>query len=784
MDANGAPSSYNVRPSAPFIRYVPPGCHMTLTKIPDLDYRIFRGYKWPKGLHDFAKLNLIYGWNGSGKTTLSDVFSRVAAKQSLPSGRGTLQFGDAKVSTLQLKEAAIPPIRVFNRDTVSRSVFEEQEGELPPVFYLGEKTVEEKATLAKLQAERGHEQATLDKAKQKRAQGQKALDDLCQHGARQVKNLLTRPGGGPYNNYNKGHFAATAAKLAAKPPVALTANEREALVAQAQPGTEATVAAMVVPTDPQDHLTAAAELLARAPKSAKAAGLQDAKVAVWVQDGLHLHSPRKGNAACLFCTQGVPAARWTVLDAHFNDEVADLQREIDESQQEIADIITEYEAYPPTVHSSLFIDLAKPFKVEADQARALATQVNATLKEVNRQLKEKKRAPHEAVTLDADVSSTMTALAAHDVKLQGLLAKHNERVKNVKATSAAAQKGLEEDEVVSCIKEYSANQKAITAETQRAAAATTRLDELDGEIDQATLALREHQRPAAELDRELADYLGRDELRFKVQDTGYTITRNGAAATHLSEGERTAIAFMYFLKSLNDTSFDRKNGIVVIDDPVSSLDANSLYHAFGFMKARTADARQVIILTHNFGFFRQVRNWFQHEKGQHSKDPAKRPARFFMLVATYDENGRKAQLEQLDPLLEQFDSEYHFLFKEIHSHAATPGPTSMDASYRMPNMARRLLETFLAFKVPDISGELHVKLETFKDYDVAKRTRIIRFLHTHSHGDSIGEPEHDLTVLAETPEILREVLGFIEHHDKDHYTAMVRKVTTLPAEHA
>ncbi len=42
-----------------------------------------------------------------------------------------------------------------------------------------------------------------------------------------------------------------------------------------------------------------------------------------------------------------------------------------------------------------------------------------------------------------------------------------------------------------------------------------------------------------------------------------------------SEGERTAIAFLYFLKSLQDKSFDLANGIVVIDDPVSSLDANA-----------------------------------------------------------------------------------------------------------------------------------------------------------------------------------------------------------------
>ena len=64
------------------------------------------------------------------------------------------------------------------------------------------------------------------------------------------------------------------------------------------------------------------------------------------------------------------------------------------------------------------------------------------------------------------------------------------------------------------------------------------------------------------MNQEMAAYLGRDELRFEVQKTGYTITRNGEPALNLSEGEKTAIAFMYFLKSLEDTGFDSKTGVM------------------------------------------------------------------------------------------------------------------------------------------------------------------------------------------------------------------------------
>ena len=91
-------------------------------------------------------------------------------------------------------------------------------------------------------------------------------------------------------------------------------------------------------------------------------------------------------------------------------------------------------------------------------------------------------------------------------------------------------------------------------------------------------AILEYRRPADELI---------DELRFDMNGNGYALTRGGQPVSNVSEGERTAIAFLYFLKSLQDKDFDMEKGIVVIDDLVSSLDANALFSAFGYMKERT-----------------------------------------------------------------------------------------------------------------------------------------------------------------------------------------------------
>ena len=272
---------------------------------------------------------------------------------------------------------------------------------------------------------------------------------------------------------------------------------------------------------------------------------------------------------------------------------------------------------------------------------------------------------------------------------------------------------------------------------------------------------------------ELRNYLGRDEIKFEVKSTGYALNRGGEPALHLSEGERTAIAFLYFLKSLEDKSFNVLKSVVVIDDPVSSLDANALFSAFGYMKDRTKNCYQLFVLTHNFMFFRQVKNWFHHLKGQNKKNREQRPARFYMLRTDIIHGERNASLAPMDRLLEEFESEYHYLFRHVYDIANNTSEDSELAQYYgMPNIGRRLIETFLAYRFPDMGGDLSKQFDRI-DYDAAKKIRILRFLHTYSHSGGISEPEHDPSILSDTKQAMSELLELIKTVDKNHYDGMM-----------
>jgi ABC-type uncharacterized transport system ATPase subunit len=111
-------------------------------------YRIFRDFSWPAtGLQDFSRYNVIYGWNGAGKTSLSNIFRHLQRKLPMSEGQIQLVVDQAIVNGPDFGAAHVPALRVFNRDTVDRSVFESAGQHLPPVFFLGEDSVEKQTQI-------------------------------------------------------------------------------------------------------------------------------------------------------------------------------------------------------------------------------------------------------------------------------------------------------------------------------------------------------------------------------------------------------------------------------------------------------------------------------------------------------------------------------------------------------------------------------------------------------------------------------------------------------------
>lgn len=742
--------------------------------------RVFREFTWPTDLSNFGRYNLIYGWNGSGKTTLSRLFRDLELGRQPEKGEVVLRVDDTDVRGESFPQSIVQ-IRVFNREFIEENVFPSGREDMSPILVLGAENVEKQKQVERLGERRAAVELELDIARVNENTADKDLDRFCIDRAGVIRETLRSSGTNPFNNYNKSNFRGDAKDMvqAGDPAVhRLSDVDRERFRIQRQAMPRETVAEVVVALpDFKSIADRVSELLTTTVVTAAIESLRsDHELAEWTRTGLTLHRDRNAEV-CQFCEQELPAGRLSALEAHFSTEYGRFIRRIDREIDELGASSNELSEIRLPNKAELYEDLGPEFQSAQTELIQVKESTQSFLGRAVQALQDKKRLAFETVTPELKVPGANTAAVEG---LNAVIRSHNQRCDDFEREVENARHKLGDDMIAASLEEFVRRTGAVNRTQAEVKSKEQEVVDLEGEIATLEREIVEHRRPAEELNKDLSSYLGHQELLLEIKETGYAITRGGVPAKSLSEGERTAIALLYFLKSLQDRRFEFENGVIVLDDPVSSLDSNALFLAFGFIRERAEDAGQVVILTHNFAFFRQVRNWFHNLKGQRKKDVSQRPARFFMLDTSLEDGARNSVIQWLDPLLEQFESEYQYLFAQVKRASTGPGEQNLELNYVLPNMARRMLEAFLAFRMPQTSGNLWKKLKAIP-FDEAKKVRILRFLHTHSHSIAVGEPEHDLSALAEAPAVLTDLLEMMKSLDNSHYSAMV-ELTRPPAD--
>jgi wobble nucleotide-excising tRNase len=364
---------------------------------------------------------------------------------------------------------------------------------------------------------------------------------------------------------------------------------------------------------------------------------------------------------------------------------------------------------------------------------------------------------------DISVDTAVYVLALETIS--AIIKRHNDKTASFEREKSQAREALEAHYLSTIVDSVTEIDRQITELNERISQLRDGSDELEDkrgiqELSE-TIAQKQSQvssahAAGADLTEHLTRFLGRTDLKFDSTPEGYKVLRRGKLAKRLSEGEKTAIAFIYFLVQLKDQDFDLAEGVVVIDDPISSLDSSAIYQAFAFLKNGVKDAKQVFIFTHNFDFLKLLINWLRAGKrGDRS---------YYMVLCAESQAGRNARLERLDNLLVDHPTEYHYLFKVLHNFKSDG--TILNA-YHIPNIARKVLETFLDFHVPsDLS--LYDKLEAI-NFDQHKKTAIYKFSNDLSHRTGKG---FDPALVAETQKNTAHLLEMIKDIAPAHYNGL------------
>jgi wobble nucleotide-excising tRNase len=767
---------------------------------------IFEAFRWDTSLPELARVNVIFGRNGTGKTCLAgaldglrnaqdnDGFERVSVVLT-ESATGTRSTGFND-------DSIFDRIHVFSEHYVARSHrFTPAAAEMEAVLTLGERPVDAENRLEELRELVKSKTEKRDQATKAERDARQAIETTYGQVSQKVVDAASHAGG---RWHSRSNFSAGVVRKAFENPQSTWAELTEDALREKiglinSDESEALSAAELVVGVPADFGDRLATALSATPSTVILDTLAAHPEATsWVNNGRHLHG---STDTCIFCGSGLTNERKSLIDQHFSDEVEKLQATLQGIIRELERIAASIEQALAAIPSKglFFEDLRPRYEAAAESLRAELT----ALKEwVSR---EKRRAEAKAENVLSAVDATVEAPpTVEGAEILDLRNEHNARAESHDSLVKAAAEAVERHylkQAEAAIKESADLAAAKAAERE---AHDSELEEYSGKITTLENVDGDPMPSAKVLTEEVARLLGRSELRFEPVGDRYRVLRFGEPAVGLSAGERTAITLVHFLECVAKSDVSNGKPIVVIDDPVSSLDSDIFMGVSTYIwtEAVVKDhIEQLILLTHNFELFRQ---WDIQVESLHAggkKLIELYPAQFYEIKSRHatvaGQTKRCPMITRWPPseaARKKVRSTYHHAFISVAEALKNLAEDDslenrLDAQLLFPNVVRRMLETFLAFKRPDwvgnFNGAMRNSAELLADAGYrgdpdALRLRLTRYAHAHSHDD---DPSTDTMISPdEVATAISAVFEFMNQIDPEHFKGLCRTVGIDPGE--
>lgn len=256
----------------------------------------------------------------------------------------------------------------------------------------------------------------------------------------------------------------------------------------------------------------------------------------------------------------------------------------------------------------------------------------------------------------------------------------------------------------------------------------------------------------------------------------------------ISDGEKTALSFAYFLSKIKYEVLDNEDvklqeTIILLDDPVSSLDENRLYSTAWIINSCLGNAKQLFVLSHNLVFLKFMGNVIGHKDRM-----------------DYFLNNHKGELvlEKLPYGLSNYTTIYFQKLDDIIQF--NDGKLDYrEARNFIPNNIRIVLESFLSFKLcalkngssaegnrvaglDKLVGRLKGNIGVYKTFKAAggidaknivdTLLKIQRITDPQAHGSPQSINEFNFISESELKELAENTLNIIKFLDSIHYDSV------------
>lgn len=564
---------------------------------------------------DLTFVNFFYGNNGAGKSSIAHAIEE-----------------DDGVVWADGKSADDYDVLVYNQDFINENFV--NYGDLKGVFIFGEEDIEAKKRIAELTEEKKKKSdakvAAGEDYKQKTAGVDAALtqfQDACFSKTADIRKRFEKCMDG---KKQKRNFAE--AVLGEKTPKEHDLPELERLYGVAFDDTARAYAEFKKAGATTYGSLPGKELLDKVIVSSsdtpfarflKALG---STASDWVRDG-HTHFSGSAGGKCPYCQQKLPAnfenEIAATFDAQYQQDIRDLGQFQSTYGRETADIVRVLQTNTTDAMPSL--DL----RAYQEKLSLLESKF-----EVNRQrIAEKVKEPSKTVSLE-DTDTLLLEIGAMIDGINKLIKANNDVIAAKKSSKEKCKTEIMQylafmlaDEVTSYKDEVARLEKEIKEITERGTLLRKEISELTREISELNKHNANTEAAIDSINKILRDS-GFQGFSIRAKDgveNVYEIVReNGTVAENLSEGERNFIAFLYFYHRVRGSmnSEELKEKIVVIDDPVSSMDSTALFIVSAIVREMINVCRnnteylnpqvpgdyikQLFILTHNVYFHREV----------------------------------------------------------------------------------------------------------------------------------------------------------------------------------
>lgn len=776
---------------------------MQITRIKQIkDYRIFQNWHQQSN-NDFARFNVIYGGNGSGKSTLSALLTEIAKGDWSDGTILTVKDDNQHARDIRSQDEALATrLCIFNAEYIKQNL-QFDTSRPKPLLYLGKESIDNQKRRKELEAAISEANSSTIPQLEKQFQDAKnKCDNLGKNGADKVSKKLQ----GVDDRYDRRRYTRKPFMSALDNALQLPSRDMsdfdvdQQIKRVALPATDRITELSDLSIPITDIVAQVSRVLAQTVTSEAIDALKsNHQAAAWVQEGMQLH--RAGDR-CLFCEGVYTEERIDRLNRHFDESLKRVQQTIETLDNQLVRYENQCEQFEKGLEPPKSLDEArtKCWLDHTDAIRGLIAAVKERLVFLRQQLTRKQGELFQPLTLEESSTDSLLSDKVNVEALNAIIREHNHDIENYDQLKIQVCSDVVQYYVEQVREDYVASKEAAQEAESKLNSTQEQLEANKAELKRLKNSQQDCAHFAQLLTTDLHRYFGRDELTFELSDdNGYLIQRNGQKADHLSEGEQRSIALLYFLRDIESNGANLRERIVVFDDPVSSVDDGAATGAFAYIWDKCIGKKQngvgqLIVLTHNFDFFRRWVNRLASLKRM-SEDEANLVSysvselRVNSTISSSGTPTRKPDLVRWDRSWKYalLRSEYHYLFWRAATElkrwrSSSSGVLREYDAAILPNVCRRLLEGFSSFRCPQKIGNFEAQMTDLLDQSQgsAKRTYLVRFLHEHSHNEQCDPNKH--LQLLETPKIIEDVFSFILEIDSEHYKAMcdALRVSPLP----